>query len=80
MNNLCGTNTGKNILKEVEKTIQYNLKWNLLRSVMTGGCKNMCRAEKGCFSKTHKACKDVKCLSLRLFIVLVIRRYFAESI
>lgn len=40
MNSLCGTTTGKNTFKEVEKTlVQYNLKWGLLRCVTTDGGK-----------------------------------------
>lgn len=40
MNSLCGTTAGENIFKEVEKTlIWYNLKWTLLRCVITDGGK-----------------------------------------
>lgn len=42
---LHGTTTGENIFKEIAKVlIQYNLKWNLLRCVITDD-KNMCGAE-----------------------------------
>lgn len=41
---LHGTTTGENIFKEIAKVlIQYNLKWNLLRCVVTDD-KNMCGA------------------------------------
>lgn len=38
MTTLCGTAAGENIFKEVEKTlIWYNLKWTLLRCVISDG-------------------------------------------
>lgn len=44
--NLHGTTTSDNIFK-VEKTpIQHNLKWNLLRCILTEMVAKMCKAEK----------------------------------
>lgn len=43
---LHGTTIGENIFKEIAKVpSQYNLKWNLLKCVITECGKNMCGAE-----------------------------------
>lgn len=48
MNSLCGTTIDNNVLKEGEKAwIWYNLKWNLLRCVITGGGKIYGEGKKG---------------------------------
>lgn len=47
LNSLCGTTTGENIFKEVEKTvIQYNMKQNLLKYVIYDGSKSVCSRKK----------------------------------
>lgn len=48
INNLYGTTTGENIIKEVEKIfIQNNLKWNKLKCVTTdGGVTTECMEQK----------------------------------
>lgn len=55
MNSLYRSTTGKNIFKEIEKTlIQYNLKQNLVRCATTDGHKNKGRAENGLARQIHK--------------------------
>lgn len=55
MNSLCGTTTDENTCKEVEKKLsQYNLKWNLLRCIITDDGEIICRAEKSlCWTNIH---------------------------
>lgn len=47
----------KTIFKENETLIQYNLKWNLLRCLITVRNKYKCGAEKDCLDKFVKLVK-----------------------
>lgn len=59
MNSLCGTTTSENIFKELEKKLsQYNLKWNLLRCIVSDNGEIICRAEKR-LRQIHKFCRNV---------------------
>lgn len=50
-------------VKIVEKTlIQNNLKWNLLRCVITNDGKNTCGAEKASVGQIYKTYGNVKCV------------------
>lgn len=63
MNTLCRVTTGKNIFKEIEKTlIQCKLKWNLLKYVTTDVGKNICGAEKALVGQIYKVCENVRYL------------------
>lgn len=46
-------------LSKTKKTlVQYYLKWNLLRCVITARSKNMCGARIGLVGQTYEACEN----------------------
>ena len=72
MTSFCGTTIGKNIFKEVDKTlVQDNLKWNLIRWVTTDGGKNVCRKENLLLIQTYKAYENVRCSRLMVYLSVV---------
>lgn len=81
VNKVVGTTADGNILQEVEKTLIWDkLKWNLLRCAATNGSKNRFEEEKCLVGQICKACINVRCLKLKLFIVFFISNYFEENI
>lgn len=49
----------ENTFKEVEKIIQINLRWNVLRCVIIDGGKNLCGAGKVLVRQIYKACENI---------------------
>lgn len=74
INGMPWTITGKISFKEV-RTVQYNLRWNLLRCVTMDEDKNIREVEKELFEQNYKVFENIW-----LFIILFTSRNFNDNI